>query len=120
MLLLSCRRLSKIAASMEAGPIESALRSQLATLEPITWLQVINESRKHNVPAGSESHFKVFVVSAQFEGLAPLARHRLVNKTVASTLEKIHAFSIEAKTPAQFSADSTVASTPNCLGGSKK
>ena len=31
-------------------------------------LQVINESFKHNVPEGSESHFKVVIVTPAFSG----------------------------------------------------
>ena len=32
-------------------------------------LQVINESYMHNVPQGSETHFKVVVVSEKFKNL---------------------------------------------------
>ena len=46
-------------------------------------LQVINESGQHNVPDGSESHFKVVLVAEAFEGTRLIARHRLVNETLA-------------------------------------
>jgi BolA protein len=32
----------------------------------------------------------------------------------------LHALSINAKTPQQWEADSTVTATPNCQGGSKR
>ena len=32
-----------------------------------TQLEVINESHQHNVPPGSESHFKIIIVSQAFE-----------------------------------------------------
>ena len=35
-------------------------------LQPV-FLQVANESHMHNVPPGSESHFKVTVVSTEFD-----------------------------------------------------
>ena len=41
---------------------------------------MVNESYMHNVPRGSETHFKVMVVSEAFAGLNRLARHRAVNK----------------------------------------
>jgi|TARA_B110000305_G_scaffold51411_1_gene56108 stress-induced morphogen len=46
------------------------------------------------------------VVSAQFTGKAPLARHRLVHNALGSLMdEKIHALSIKsAKTPEQAAA----------------
>jgi len=52
------------------------------------------------------SSFEVSIVSAQFQGKAPLARHRLVNKALGSLMdEKIHALSIKSlKTPEQAAA----------------
>ncbi len=46
--------------------IEAALRAKLAP----THLEVINESHMHSVPKGSETHFKVVVISPGFEGLS--------------------------------------------------
>jgi BolA protein len=89
-------------------------------LEPLH-LEVINVSHMHNVPEGSESHFKVVVVSEAFEGQPRLARHRLVNETVAEELAGgIHAFSVNAMTPEQwFEAGGRSIESPPCLGGSK-
>lgn len=51
------------------GPIEQAITSALIEkLQPIH-LEVVNESYMHNVPKGSETHFKVLVVSNKFESL---------------------------------------------------
>lgn len=55
-----------------SGPIETAITQTLTeNLQPIH-LEVINESYMHNVPKGSESHFKVLVVSEKFNDLALL------------------------------------------------
>ena len=101
--------------------MEPLIRSKIeAALSP-THLELVNESYKHNVPEGSESHFKVLVVSESFEGKSLIERHRMVNHVLGDELKRgIHALSIQAKTPSQFQADPTVSSTPNCLGGSKK
>jgi BolA protein len=102
------------------GPIQMAIVDKLnAGLSPV-FLDVENESYKHNVPKGSESHFKVCVVSAQFEGQPPIKRHRAVNALLAEELrDSVHALSIQAKTPKQWESSPELASTPNCLGGSK-
>jgi stress-induced morphogen len=52
------------------------------------------------------SSFEVSIVSAQFQGKAPLARHRLVNKALGSLMdEKIHPLSIKSlKTPEHAAA----------------
>lgn len=49
-----------------SGPIEQAIKQTLTdNLQPIH-IELINESYMHNVPKGSESHFKVLVVSEKF------------------------------------------------------
>lgn len=49
-----------------AGPVEEAISSAINEhLQPVH-LEVINESYMHNVPKGSETHFKVLVVSDKF------------------------------------------------------
>ena len=45
--------------------IETKLKETLAP----SHLEVINESHMHNVPKGSETHFKVVVVSGRFDGM---------------------------------------------------
>lgn len=52
-----------------ANPIETAITEAIVEqLQPIHY-EVINESYMHNVPKGSETHFKVLVVSSKFESL---------------------------------------------------
>ncbi len=85
-------------------------------------LDVVNESHKHNVPAGSESHFKVIIVSDEFNTATRIKRHRAVNSILAYELaEKIHALAIHAYTKKEWDdhyAENTPLS-PNCLGGGK-
>lgn len=85
-------------------------------------LEVINESDNHNVPKGSESHFKVVLVSQAFEGESLLARHRQVNKVLADELQGgIHALALHTMAPEDwFNQGGTVRESPECLGGSKQ
>jgi BolA protein len=82
-------------------------------------LSVENESHMHNVPAGSESHFRVVVVSEQFENLALLARHRAVNKVLADELAgPIHALALHTYTATEWDARGEQANaSPDCHGG---
>ncbi|UXI00660.1 transcriptional regulator BolA [Photobacterium sp. TY1-4] len=84
-------------------------------------LEVINESYMHNVPAGSESHFKVVIVSAQFDGQRLIGRHRAVNTVLADELANhIHALAIHTYTDSEWQAQQAQAPTsPACRGGSK-
>jgi stress-induced morphogen len=55
--------------SSNSNPIETSIRAALTnSLQPVH-MEVINESYMHNVPKGSESHFKVLVVSTKFDGV---------------------------------------------------
>jgi BolA protein len=48
---------------MSTGPIESQIINTLSTSMNLSSLKIINESFMHNVPKGSESHFKIVVVT---------------------------------------------------------
>ena len=92
-----------------------------ASFSPI-YLQVTNESYMHNVAPGSESHFKVVIVSEQFEGQKLLARHRSVNHSLADRFRKPHTCLsypyIYKKSEWHELRDGAPAS-PNCAGGEK-
>ncbi|GAA5214313.1 transcriptional regulator BolA [Corallincola platygyrae] len=92
----------------------------LEAFEPLH-LEVLNESDNHNVPAGSESHFKVVIVSSRFEGERLLARHRAVNATLAEELAgPVHALAMHTYTAGEWKSNfGDFPSSPQCMGGSK-
>ena len=47
--------------------IQAVIEGKLSTHLDLQHLQVINESANHNVPPGSESHFKVILVASSFD-----------------------------------------------------
>lgn len=100
--------------------IQHELESQLASRFPDSTILVENESYMHSVPKGSETHFKVVVVSEEFEGKSLLARHRLVNETLSNQIARIRAMAVHAFTPSEFARrESSELASPNCMGGSK-
>lgn len=112
--------LFRMSSTTSVPPVEASIRGKLSTAFNPTFFDVINESYKHNVPKGSESHFKVVIVSEAFEGKALIQRHRMVNHALSEELKNsVHALSIQAVTPTQWDSDPTVNKTPNCLGGDK-
>lgn len=86
-----------------------------------SYLLVEDESYQHNVPEGAQSHFKVTVVSAEFEGKRLIQRHRQVNTLLDEALKgPVHALALHTLTPEQWKERSAaVAESPQCLGGSK-
>lgn len=89
--------------------------------EPVH-LEVINESGQHNVPPGSETHFKVVLVSPRFNGERLINRHRSVNKVLREELaEQIHALALHTYTDSEWQGLYGAApDSPACLGGMKK
>ncbi|MGB1699839.1 MAG: BolA family protein, partial [Nannocystaceae bacterium] len=75
-----------------SGPVETELTRRLAARFEPSHLAVLNESHQHSVPANSETHFKVVIVSEAFTPMSRVARHRAVHEAVGSLLEEgIHA-----------------------------
>jgi len=82
--------------------IDETLR---ATFGP-THLDVIDESHLHAGHAGArpegETHFRVDVVSAAFDGKSRVERHRLVNAALDPAFKRgLHALAVRARTPAE-------------------
>lgn len=83
-----------------------ALRSKLrAALAPAV-LTITNESHLHAGHAGDpgtgESHFRVSIVSAAFEGASAVARHRLVYAALGDEIRAgLHALSLKTRTPGE-------------------
>lgn len=84
-------------------------------------LEVTNESHMHNVPPDSESHFKVTVVTTEFDGKMLVARHRILNQLLKEELAgPVHALSLNTLTPKEWQEkNGEVRKSPPCLGGSK-
>ncbi len=81
-------------------------------------LEVINESYRHNVPAGSESHFKIVIVSDKFQDQRFLARHRAIYSVLADELAgSVHALALHTYILKEWeSLQNTVPNSPSCRG----
>ena len=69
-------------------------------------LNVVDESHLHEGHAGhrpgGETHFRVYIVSAAFEGKSRLERHRMINSALAAELAGgVHALALRAHAPGE-------------------
>src|SRR5215472_15396103 len=67
-------------------------------------LKVLDESHQHQGHAGhrpgGETHFRVYIVADAFRNKSRLARHRMINDTLADELKSgVHALAIHAAAP---------------------
>ena len=85
-----------------------------------SYFSVENESNQHNVPAGSESHFKVVIATDQFLGKRSIQRHQAINGILMDIIQnQIHALALHTFTDQEWAEESTTPDSPLCLGGSK-
>ena len=101
--------------------VQNTIEQKLLAAFSPNHLQVINESNNHNVPPGSESHFKVVVVSSFFSDKRLIQRHRLINAALKDELTNdIHASALHTYTPEEWEKQfGEYPDSPNCLGGGK-
>ncbi|GAB2190415.1 transcriptional regulator BolA [Sessilibacter sp. MAH1] len=97
--------------------IEMSISKKVDQAFSPSFFSVENESYMHNVPLGSESHFKVVVVSDLFTGKRSVQRHQHVYKVLADELkEGVHALAIHAYTPEEWQNQKVAPASPKCMG----
>jgi BolA protein len=101
--------------------IKSVIETKLTDALQPRYLDVINESGNHNVPPGSESHFKAVVVSDVFADKPLVARHQLVYSLLDDEVRNhIHALALHTYTESEWQQRNNAApESPACRGGSK-
>lgn len=91
------------------GKIAASIKEKLEKRFAPSHMVIEDESHKHASHAGAkahaeehgsgESHFNVVIISAAFEGLSRLQRHRAVMECIAEEMKTVHALSLSANTP---------------------
>ena len=100
---------------------ENLIKASLEKAFEIDYMLLDNESHMHSVPENSETHFKLILVSRDFEGKRKVARHQSVYAEVSSLMnEGLHALALHLYTPSEWNEQNDKAlQSPNCMGGSK-
>lgn len=101
--------------------VQQEIEQQLQSGFSPEFLDVANESHQHSVPANSETHFRVVIVSATFDGISRVARHQKVYAVLAQQLAgPVHALALHTYSPTEWRQRQQPApASPECLGGSK-
>ena len=86
--------------------VADTIRTKLTQALSPAQLEIIDESHLHaghaSAPEGGESHFRVSIVSAAFEGQSRVARQRLVYGALGEELAgPVHALAITALAPGE-------------------
>lgn len=85
--------------------VAETIRAKLTEALAPQALDIADESARHRGHAGwrpgGETHFRVSVVAAAFEGKSRVERQRMIYGILAEELaEQVHALALETRTPA--------------------
>ena len=98
--------------------IQRSIETKLTQALIPDYIDVINESHQHNVPEGSESHFKVIVVSNKFIGLRQIQRQQRVYQVLTDEMAgSVHALTMQTLTPEEWQVGHAITQSPACMGG---
>lgn len=97
------------------GKIEEKIINLLNSKLNPSILKVVNESHMHNVPEGSESHFKLIIVSESFKNIPTLKRHKIIYKELDNLMDLIHAVSIHPFDEDEYKKNPFTIYTPDCV-----
>lgn len=101
--------------------VKHLIEQKINSAFDVELLQVENESHQHNVPDGSESHFKLVIVSDDFKGIGKVKQHQMVYKVLAEELAgSVHALALHTYDLKKWAAVGDAPDSPDCMGGSKK
>lgn len=85
--------------------VRDVIQSKIASAMSSELLEVENESHEHagHLHAGAETHFKVLMVSKEFEGVRKVARHQKIYQILADELAgPVHALVLLTYTPEEW------------------
>ena len=85
---------------IDLGPVGQIMKAKLVAAFSPSILELIDESNQHHGHSGAhpsgESHFRVKISSAAFQGKSRVQQHRLINEALAAELKaRVHALAIE-------------------------
>ena len=84
----------------------------------VNYLELENESHMHSGEA-TESHFKLTLVSNDFEGVAKVKRHQLIYKALNQLMPLFHALALHLYTQEEWSQIKQRPDSPACMGDSR-
>ena len=96
------------------GKIESTIKNLLIDKFNPSLLSITNESYMHNVPEGSESHFKIVLVSDSFKDISKIKQHQKIYKVLGKLMNSIHALSIYSFDEMEYKNNPVIIDSPNC------
>ncbi|QAX82124.1 BolA family protein [Candidatus Pseudomonas adelgestsugas] len=87
------------------------IETALATFSP-QYLSVLDISHMHS--RGLQTHFKIVLVSLQFNRLDRVKRHQIVYATLGNLMSEFHALALHIYTPEEWLTINAAPPSPIC------
>ncbi|CAO3699309.1 unnamed protein product [Rhizopus stolonifer] len=106
----SSQFLKEFMTTQEKGPVQLSIEAKVSQSLNPSILELLNEFHLHSHHAAmkgvtnKETHFRMIVVSEEFQGKSLMKRHRMVYGLLTDELQNkgLHALSISAKTQTEI------------------
>ncbi len=85
--------------------VQETIQSKISAALSSELLEVHNDSHEHagHAHGGTETHFRVLMVSKEFEGMRKVARHQKIYQILSEELDgPVHALVLLTYTPAEW------------------
>lgn len=81
----------------------------------IAFFELLNESHMHS-GTEPESHFKMTLVSEEFNGVSKVKRQQAVYRTLSEIMPQFHALALHTYSPEEWALLATAPASPKCAG----
>lgn len=99
-----------------SNTIQSKIEQAVQAGFQIYFSELINESHMHSGPA-PESHFKLTLVSDDFNEMSKVKRQQAVYRALAEIMPTFHALALHTYTPTEWHSLVAAPTSPRCMGG---
>ncbi|CAN8142581.1 BolA family transcriptional regulator [Thiomicrorhabdus sp. 6S2-11] len=97
--------------------IQTQIEQAIQETFQVAFMQLLNESHMHAGPA-DESHFKLTLVSEDFESLNRVKRQQAVYRALHELMPQFHALALHTYTPQEWQEKGgEIPASPKCGGG---
>ncbi|VAW49268.1 Cell division protein BolA [hydrothermal vent metagenome] len=96
--------------------LQSQIEKRVEGCFSVSYFTLKNESHLHS-RGEPESHFKMILVSNDFEGVSKVKRHQSVYKALLDIMLALHALALHLYTEQEWREQSNIPVSPLCGGG---
>lgn len=96
--------------------LQSKIEARVKACFSISECTLENESHLHS-RSEPESHFKLLLISNDFEGISKVKRHQSIYKALSELMPQLHALALHLYTEKEWQEHASIPASSLCGGG---